>query len=100
MACVVGIAAMTCEAAPKTIAYLCEGGGKLVVTYEVGERRDMAKVEYGKRRWWMTQMAVASGARYVDGPGKMEWWSKGPEGFLTDLKTQKTIPCKETIQPR
>ena len=53
-----------------------------------------------KTSWTMSQALSGSGARYEDVKNKMEWHTKGPEGRLTDLRTNKTITCTEYASSR
>ena len=53
-----------------------------------------------KTSWTMAEAVSGSGARYEDVKNKMEWHTKGSEGRLTDLRTNKTITCTEYASSR
>ena len=52
------------------------------------------------KSWTLNQAMSGSGARYEDSKKTMEWWNKGNEGTLTDLKSSKSIHCTEYASSR
>ena len=87
-------------AAPVSVRYKCGPKHSLQVDYNIPGKVPRIQVTTGKKTWIMRPQETASGTRYVDAKKSMQWSSNGPEGDLTDLKTQKSIRCTETASSR
>ena len=111
MRCITGMAALflTCGAASATTVTIELPGNETPdiakVTYACGERRvtatyinteanQFAVVDLGDATVAMVTVLSGSGARYAG--QQYEWWTKGEEATLTDLRSDKQSPlaCK------
>ncbi len=87
-------------AAPVSVRYKCGAKHSLQVDYNIPGKVPRIQVTTGKKTWIMRPQEAASGTRYVDAKKTMQWRSEGPEGDLTDLKTQKSTRCTQTASSR
>lgn len=114
MRCVTGLAALflACGAASATTVTIELPGNETPqiakVTYACGERRvtatyinteanQFAVLDLGDATVAMVTVLSGSGARYAG--QQYEWWTKGEEATLTDLRSQTQSPlvCKATM---
>jgi membrane-bound inhibitor of C-type lysozyme len=108
--CAAGFGAFAAEEpqpAPLSVRYKCDNKQSLQVDYYNTGKKPRVIVTASKppkgskappparSSWTLNQAASGSGARYEDSKKTMEWWNKGNEGTLTDLKTGKTLTCTE-----
>jgi membrane-bound inhibitor of C-type lysozyme len=98
--------------APISVRYKCDNKQSVQVDYYNSGKKPRVIVTTSKiaktaktpavpaRSWTMNQAISGSGARYEDSKKTMQWWNKGAEGTLTDLKTDKGIHCTEFASSR
>jgi membrane-bound inhibitor of C-type lysozyme len=94
LALVPAAAAPQQDAVALAIAYRCDDGTRLQLEY-ARDRSGRVVATSGSKRWTMTRQVAASGERYVDDQNKLEWWTKGRAGNLTQLASGKTVRCRE-----
>ena len=114
MRCVTGLAAfiLTCSAASATtvtielpgndtpqiaeVTYAC-GERRITATYINTETNQFAVLDLGDATVAMVTVLSGSGARYAG--QQFEWWTKGEEATLTDLRSEPRAPlaCKATM---
>jgi membrane-bound inhibitor of C-type lysozyme len=99
-------------AAPVSVRYKCDNKQSLQVDYNIPGKTSRAIVTTSKmpktakspavagKSWTMKQVVAASGIRFEDSKKTMQWWSKGAEGTLSDLKTNESIHCTEYASSR
>ena len=73
---------------------------RVIVTTSKPPKGTKTTTTPAKTSWTMNQAVSGSGARYEDSKKTMEWWNKGNEGTLTDLKSAKSIHCTEFASSR
>jgi membrane-bound inhibitor of C-type lysozyme len=110
--------------APVSVRYKCDNKQSLQVDYNIPGKTPRAIVTTSKApaagkmsaqgkatttsksatpaktSWTMNQVTAGADSRYEDAKNKMEWSSKGREGQLTDLRTNKSIQCTEYASSR
>ena len=70
-------------ATTNTIRYKCSGGNALTVQYmNTKNKQSFALLTVDDRKMLFVNVLAASGAKYVG--DRFTWWTKGPEGTLTD----------------
>jgi membrane-bound inhibitor of C-type lysozyme len=66
-----------------TLRYKCDGGHALTVQYmNTKNKQSFALLTVDGRKMLFVNVLAASGAKYVG--DHYTWWTKGPEGTLTD----------------
>lgn len=75
--------------------YACDNGLRIRVAYPVDYLAGHGiTLRYDGRRVDMLPTISASGARYKDRLGRLEWFIKGDAGTLIDTGTDHTVHCK------
>ncbi|WP_438395909.1 MliC family protein [Caballeronia sp. DA-9] len=70
-------------ATTNTLRYKCSGGKALTVQYmNTKNKQSFALLTVDGRKMLFVNVLAASGAKYVG--DHYTWWTKGPEGTLTD----------------
>ena len=70
-------------ATTNTLRYECRGGSTLTVQYmNTKNKQSFALLTVDGRKMLFVNVLAASGAKYVG--DHYTWWTKGPEGSLTD----------------
>jgi len=70
-------------ATTNTLRYKCSGGNSLTVQYmNTKNKQSFALLTVDGRKLLFVNVLAASGAKYVG--DHYTWWTKGPEGSLTD----------------
>ena len=70
-------------ATTNTLRYQCRGGSALTVQYmNTKNKQSFALLTVDGRKMLFVNVLAASGAKYVG--DHYTWWTKGPEGTLTD----------------
>jgi membrane-bound inhibitor of C-type lysozyme len=70
-------------ATTNTLRYECHGGSTLTVQYmNTKNKQSFALLTVDGRKMLFVNVLAASGAKYVG--DHYTWWTKGPEGTLTD----------------
>jgi len=70
-------------ATTNTLRYKCNGGRVLTVQYmNTKNKQSFALLTVDSRKMLFVNVLAASGAKYVG--DHYTWWTKGPEGTLTD----------------
>jgi membrane-bound inhibitor of C-type lysozyme len=70
-------------ATANTLRYQCRGGSALTVQYmNMKNKQSFALLTVDGRKMLFVNVLAASGAKYVG--DHYTWWTKGPEGTLTD----------------
>jgi membrane-bound inhibitor of C-type lysozyme len=79
--------------APFVVIYRCDGGRWLAVGYPAFKDARTAPVRITRqgRTVLLSPARAGSGARYVDAPASLEWWSKGTGGTLSRLSTNRPL---------
>ena len=78
-------------ATTNTLRYVCRGGGTLTVQYmNTKNRQSFALLTVDGRKMLFVNVLAASGAKYVG--DHYTWWTKGPEGSLTDETADANAP--------
>lgn len=78
-------------ATTNTLRYECRGGGTLTVQYmNTKNKQSFALLTVDGRKMLFVNVLAASGAKYVG--DHYTWWTKGPEGSLTDDTADPKAP--------
>ncbi|HVE48605.1 MAG TPA: MliC family protein [Casimicrobiaceae bacterium] len=66
------------------LRYRCDDGLAIAVAYPSYKdaNREPIRLSFQGRRYVMHIARSGSGARYVTRNGRLEWWTKGNQGFL------------------
>jgi membrane-bound inhibitor of C-type lysozyme len=74
-----------------TIHYVCKGGKSLTVNYyNARNEQSFALLSVKGKRMLFVNVLSASGAKYE--AGEYTWWTKGPEGTLSDALADEKAP--------
>ena len=78
-------------ATTNTLRYECHGGSTLTVQYmNTKNKQSFALLTVDGRKMLFVNVLAASGAKYVG--DHYTWWTKGPEGSLTDETADPNAP--------
>jgi membrane-bound inhibitor of C-type lysozyme len=78
-------------ATTNTLRYACRGGNTLTVQYmNTKNKQSFALLSVDGRKMLFVNVLAASGAKYVG--DHYTWWTKGPEGSLTDETADPKAP--------
>ena len=78
-------------ATTNTLRYECHGGSTLTVQYmNTKNKQSFALLTVDGRKMLFVNVLAASGAKYVG--DHYTWWTKGPEGSLTDDTADPKTP--------
>jgi membrane-bound inhibitor of C-type lysozyme len=78
-------------ATSNALRYACRGGKSLDVTYlNTKNKQSFAVLRVQGRMLVLVNVLSASGAKYV--ADRFTWWTKGPEGTLTDDTADPSAP--------
>jgi len=78
-------------ATTNTLRYECHGGSTLTVQYmNTKNKQSFALLTVDGRKMLFVNVLAASGAKYVG--DHYTWWTKGPEGSLTDDTADPKAP--------
>ncbi|WP_158936579.1 MliC family protein [Burkholderia sp. S171] len=78
-------------ATTNTLRYECRGGSALTVQYmNTKNKQSFALLTVDGRKMLFVNVLAASGAKYVG--DHYTWWTKGPEGSLTDDTADPKAP--------
>ena len=80
-------------AAPFVVTYRCDGGRWLAVGYPAyrDARYSPVRLAWRGKTVELAPVRAGSGARYVNALAQLEWWSKGANGTLNDLRTGRAL---------
>jgi membrane-bound inhibitor of C-type lysozyme len=82
----------------KVVEYHCGEADPMTVEYINAAPNFLAILPVGGQKLVFVTVLSGSGARYA--AGQFEWWTKGPEGTLSDLTTPDADPlvCSEASE--
>lgn len=78
-------AAAMAEISTDVVTYSCDNQRSLDVAYINAGEDSFAVMSEGGALVVLPIAVSASGARYLEESRQLEWWTKGDEGFLTQL---------------